>query len=170
MITQDGKVQGSGQQGGDINMVLFSKLLESSNERMLEAMLPVLLEKIKEIKIRSGGSGGSAGMTEKESEETLKELAQIMSSHTDVEGSNFEQNYYGEWECFKCNRSFSPGAKDAARKHALVHYPLAYRCPDCDQRFQLLSGLVQHAESNHCDAEVRSGGLAKMLHLTYINV
>lgn len=44
------------------------------------------------------------------------------------------------------------------------HEYFRYRCPDCDKDFSKFSGLLQHAESERCDADVGETPLCKALH------
>ena len=66
------------------------------------------------------------------------------------------------WDCedvreiaFECHLSYAYTNDD--------DYDYDYKCPNCDMDFTYISGLLQHAESDACDADVKTGALGKFL-------
>ena len=85
------------------------------------------------------------------------------------EGTSFPQEYHDysiTGCCSHCDRNFE--SKEALRRHlrSPIHYPWVYKCPDCSTQFSVLSGLVQHVESDACNEGIHdgTGAVGKMLH------
>ena len=75
--------------------------------------------------------------------------------------------YMGNWVCndLDCQRVFDTEARMEQHVNSPVHDCCPYKCPDCDARFSVLSGLFQHVESNACDEGIDegSGSMRKLL-------
>lgn len=76
-----------------------------------------------------------------------------------------EDGYYAEYECSMCVKSSETWADILLHTRSPVHDPDVFRCPSCNERFKVLSGLVQHVESDRCDEGIYegTGSIAKML-------
>ena len=76
------------------------------------------------------------------------------------------------WKCSNCIKNFVD--KAAVSKHLLspVHDPLIYQCPGCDLQFSIISGLVQHVESENCNEGVQegTGSIFKLLRYIHLRV
>ncbi len=70
-----------------------------------------------------------------------------------------------EYECSICEKFSETEADIVLHTRSPVHDPDVFRCPSCDQRFKVLSALVQHVESDRCDEGIWSGtgSIRKML-------
>lgn len=58
------------------------------------------------------------------------------------------------YECYLCNREFSRLEDLNRHLNSPRHQEKIYRCPrsDCRKEFTTLSGIMQHVESQSCDA------------------
>ena len=75
------------------------------------------------------------------------------------------ESYYQRWECVICERLFNSIAAARAHTSSPTHDPKPYKCPCCGTRFSVLSALMQHVESDYCDATVaKPGAMWKLLH------
>ncbi len=39
-----------------------------------------------------------------------------------------------------------------------------YKCPECQKKLRLLSGLFQHVESDACNQQIRTKSIGKLVH------
>lgn len=58
------------------------------------------------------------------------------------------------WECYLCNREFRRKVDLTKHLNSPRHQEKIYRCPrnDCQKEFPTLSGIMQHVESQSCEA------------------
>src|ERR1700733_11050963 len=58
------------------------------------------------------------------------------------------------WECYLCNSEFSRKTALTQHLNSPRHQEKIYRCPrsDCLREFTTLSGIMQHIESQSCEA------------------
>ena len=63
---------------------------------------------------------------------------------------------YGTY-CYECNKHFDVPIDLDRHLKSPVHHPYVYKCPGCSTRFSILSGLVQHVESDACDEGIHDG-------------
>lgn len=58
------------------------------------------------------------------------------------------------WECYLCNSEFRRKAALTQHLNSPRHQAKIYRCPrtDCLREFTTLSGIMQHIESQSCEA------------------
>jgi hypothetical protein len=58
------------------------------------------------------------------------------------------------WECYLCSREFRGKAALTQHLNSPRHQEKIYRCPrtDCLREFTTLSGIMQHIESESCEA------------------
>ncbi|KAJ3567536.1 hypothetical protein NP233_g6304 [Leucocoprinus birnbaumii] len=54
------------------------------------------------------------------------------------------------YECYLCHRTFKSLDRLNQHLNSSTHDDLEFRCPHCASEFQLISGLVQHIESESC--------------------
>ena len=82
--------------------------------------------------------------------------------------------YMGDWVCNDqdCQRVFDTEAGMQQHVNSPVHDCCPYKCPGCGVRFSVLSGLLQHVESNACNEGVHqgSGSIGKLLHFLLLRV
>ena len=75
------------------------------------------------------------------------------------------------WNCSACPVLSS---KEYAEEHIRENDTFyAFQCleKECGEEFRLLSALLQHVESDRCDAQIVTGGpLAKMMHFIHWNI
>lgn len=73
---------------------------------------------------------------------------------------------YEEYECSLCDKYSETQVDIMLHTRSPVHDPEVFQCPSCDQRFKVLSALVQHVESDRCNEGIQSGtgSIGKMLH------
>lgn len=85
-----------------------------------------------------------------------------------------ERVYMGDWVCNDgdCQRVFDTEAGMRQHVNSPVHDCCAYKCLGCGVRFSVLSGLVQHVESDACDEGIGqgSGSIGKLLHFLFIKL
>jgi len=77
------------------------------------------------------------------------------------------------WTCSSndCERTFSRSEDAEKHVNSPAHDPLVYGCTGCEAEFRLLSGLVQHVESQACGARIAPlTPIAKMLHYLHVRL
>lgn len=82
--------------------------------------------------------------------------------------------YMRNWVCNNrdCQGVFDTEARMRQHVNSPVHDCCPYKCPGCDVRFSVISGLLQHVESNACDEGIYQGSgiIGKLLHFLLISV
>ena len=89
-----------------------------------------------------------------------------------IERSHWQNAYCRALECGGCGEEFGTGAAWQQHENSPVHDRLAYKCPGCDTQFKVLSGLVQHVESDACNEGIHdgTGSIGKILHYLWLRV
>jgi len=64
---------------------------------------------------------------------------------------------YEEYECSICDKFSDNRAGIVLHTRSPVHDLEFFQCPSCDQRFKVLSALVQRVESDRCPEGISNG-------------
>ena len=82
---------------------------------------------------------------------------------------SYENN--NSWECGECQKSFPSRVGLSNHLASPIHDPEPFKCPCCEKRFSILSGLVQHVESDRCEETISpKSSVSKMLHYVDLRV
>lgn len=75
-------------------------------------------------------------------------------------------------ECDLCAKSCGTRAGAKLHTQSPVHDPRVFKCPECDDRFKVLSALVQHVESDRCTEGIEegTGSIGDMLHYLWLQL
>lgn len=89
-----------------------------------------------------------------------------------LRGDIVYHHYTQSYECDICGASWDTVVGARLHSQSPVHDPCAFKCPSCDERFRVLSALVQHVESDRCDEglEEGTGSIGKMLHYLWLRL
>ena len=79
---------------------------------------------------------------------------------------------YSSTYCYDCYKHFEIPNDLYKHLKSPAHHPCVYKCPGCDARFSVLSGLVQHVESGACDEEIYAGtgAIGKLLRYLWLRL